>query len=172
MENIFDEYQKLCLLNQYKILRDLAIIRKDEHDEELYDNNVIILQNGFTYNYQDLLEEFSTEMTDEECKLVWDILDLYCVIKYSYKNIQNPSINEYDIYFKGFDGNNEIQLLSYCKFIIFNLHRFCELTENERSDFNSHHEMHNDYKRMVDRWMKMDRPYDLSEEQIKEILDL
>ena len=172
MEKIFDEYQKLSLLNQLKILRDLAILRKDKNDEEIYDNHIMILQNGYTYNYQCLFEEFSPDMTIEECELVWDILDLYCAIKYSYKRIENSSINENDIYFKGFDGNNEIQLLSYCKFIMFNLHRFCELTENGRTDFNSHYEMYYKYTKMIDKWAKMNKPYDLSENQIKDILDL
>ncbi len=171
MEQIFDEYQKLNLLNQFKILRDIASLRKNKHDEELYDNNIKILQYGFTHEYN-LFEEFSTEMTSEQCELVWDILDLYCAMKHSYNTINSESIKESDIYFKGFDGNNESQILSYCEFILFNLNRFCELTENERHDFNSHHEMYNEYKIMVDKWIKMGKHYNLSEKQIIEILGL
>lgn len=172
MKNEFDMYQKLCLTNQYKILRDLAILRNDKHDEELYENNITILQNGFSYDYKKLFNEFSNDMTSEECELVWNILDLYCVMKHSYDKIKNPSIRRDEIYFRGFDGNNEIQLFDYCKFIIFNLSCFCELTEDGKADFNSHCEMYNKYKKMVDKWISIGQPYDLLETQIKGILDL
>ena len=172
MEKELNQVEKLILLNQYKILRDLAVLKKDENDEELYDNNIKILQNGFAHNYTDLTDELSNDMLNEDCELVWDILELYSYINFSFKRLKNSTIKETDIKFIGFDGNNELELRSYCKFIIKDLHRFCELLDSSNDDLNSHHEMFMNYKKMIEKWNDMGKPYELSEEQIIEILGL
>lgn len=167
-----DKTQKLILVNQYKILSDLARLHGDEDEEKSYYNNVELLQHGYSREYEGLFEEISDdELHKEDCDLVWDILELYSYMRSSYKQLENSSLSETDIEFNGFDGNDESKFLAYCNFIIFKLNRFCELTENKK-DFNSHYRVCSKYKKMIERWTEMGKPYNMSEEQIKTILGL
>ena len=46
-----NEYQRLNLLNQYRILHELSILRGDKDGEERYDNYMTILANGYEKEY-------------------------------------------------------------------------------------------------------------------------
>ena len=96
---------------------------------------------------------------------------MYSAIYFSYKKINNPKLTEAQINFDGFDGNNEIKHMNYCKFIINSLGRFAELGENGRKDYNSHSQRCQKYKNMITAWKSMTNPYDLNEDQISIIIN-
>lgn len=172
MKENLTEYQRLNLVNQYKILRDLAIIRKDEFEIEKYDTFVTILTEGYIGEYSNFTEELSNQFPSEESELVWKTLEIYSYIQFSYRKIKHPSFPETKIYFDGFDGNEEGQYYAFCKFILFTLKRFGEFTENGRTDFNSHSNRCQKYRAMVNKWEEMGKPYELSEGDIKKLLCL
>lgn len=165
-----DKLQRLNLINQYSILLDLAILRKDEYMAEQYKQYIKILERGYSGEYYVFLDEISDELSKEDSDLVWDTLQIYSNILNSYKKIRNPKINEDDIRFDGFDGNNEIQYYAFCNFVLFDLKRFCELTEGGQNDFNSHCIRCGKYKNMQQKWISMGKPNELSEDDIKYLL--
>lgn len=164
------EYQRLNLLNQYKILRELAELRNDEDSAKHYDELAIIVSEGYVRDYALLTEELDDEFSKEDCDLVWNTLDLYAAIYFSYKKIANPKIKETDIHFDGFDENEEVRHYHLCKYILLDLNRFGEFTENGRRDFNSHSRRCEIYRSMLDKWEGMGRPYDLSENDIEYLI--
>ena len=85
-------YQRLNLLNQYKILRDLAKIRKDEYDIQYYNNLVKIVAEGYERDYELLTEEIDEEFSKEDCDFVWDTLEMYRAIHDSYYKIKKPTL--------------------------------------------------------------------------------
>ena len=95
---------------------------------------------------------------------------MYSAILLSYQRLANPELQIEDITFDGFDGNNEPDLLNYCMFILFDLEHFAELTANGRNDFNSHSRRREIYRAMLQKWDGMNRPYELTEAQIKELI--
>ena len=103
------EYQRLNLLNQYKILRDLAEMRQDERTAQYYEELATIVAEGYLDSYDQLTQELNEEFPKEDCKLVWDTLRLYSAIYYSFNRLKNPKIKEADFHFDGFDGNNEFR---------------------------------------------------------------
>ena len=169
MEHL-DEFQRLTLINQYSILLDLANLRNDEHSVEKYKQYIKILECGYSGEYSIFLEGLSDEFSKEDSDLVWDILQIYSNIQYSYRKIKNPKIAESKIRFAGFDGNNEIKYYAFCNFVLFDLNRFDELTEGGRCDFNSHCRCCEKYKKMQQKWISMGRPFELSEDDILNLL--
>ncbi|MCX4367853.1 MAG: YfbU family protein [Clostridia bacterium] len=165
-----EKYQRLNLINQYEILLDLAISRKDDYMAEKYKQYIKILESGYVGEYYMLFENISDEFSKEESELVWDILQIYSNIQYSYRKLKNPKITEAQIRFDGFDGNNEICYLAFCEFVLFDLHRFGELQENGRRDFNSHSRRCDKYKAMQEKWIAMDKPFEMSEKDIEYLL--
>ena len=165
-----DNYQRLNLINQYEILLDLAILRKNNDMAEQYKQYIKILEFGYVGEYHMLFEGLVEEFSKEKSELVWDILQIYSNIQYSYRKIKNPKITEDQIRFDGFDGNNEICYLNFCEFILFDLHRFIELQENGRKDFNSHSRRCDRYQAMQKKWIDMKQPLEMTEEEIKYLL--
>ncbi len=166
---IENNFQRLLLLNQYKILRDLAIVRKDERDEELYEERIRTITDGYCGEYNDFFSELKEEFPKEESELVWDIFEIYSHIKFSYSQLENPTLEEEETIFPGFDGNGEADYMVFCNYITNIKHCYCELADG-RTDFNSHSKQCERYRKMRDKWNKMGKPYNMTEEQLKELL--
>lgn len=165
-----EKYQRLNLINQYQILHDLAISREDDYMAKKYEQYLKILEYGYVGEYYMLFDNISDEFSQEESKLVWDILQIYSNIQYSYKKLKNSKLTEAQIRFDGFDGNNEGCYLAFCEFVLFDLDRFSELKENDRRDFNSHSSRCDKYKAMQKKWIAMDKPFEMSEKDIEYLL--
>lgn len=163
-------YERLNLYNQYTILQQLSLLQGNEDEAEYYERAAEIISNGYTREYCMISECINEALPEEDAKLVWDTLEMYSAIYSSYHNIANPSLSSDQVRFPGFDGNYEIDCLCYCKFILFELGRYCEFLENDRTDFNSHIERCNKYRAMLAKWNEMNKPANLSEEQIKQLI--
>ncbi len=159
---------RIILSNQLKILEKLY-----PDEAEYYANHRKAIEYGFRLHYSWIAEHIDDdEMSEEECKEVLDILDMYRAITYSYKKIRSETnIDENEIRFRGFDGNNETKQFSYTNYFINDLGRFKELKfGSEYPDFNSHCPMIEKYRRMLTIWNSYTDKFNLSEEQIKELL--
>lgn len=113
---------------------------------------------GLLFDDQDLPESF---------KFVINVLDMWSFIERAYKELDATQRQELvervgprgnDPRFHGFDGNNETDLMSHCRLLVEDLHRF---TEFEGRDFNSHGPMAARYREM----------YELFEPMRRELLD-
>ena len=80
---------------------------------------------------------------------------MYRTLNNSYRELNEEEKNEinlYDISFKGFDGNEEIDYYMYANFYLEDLGRFDELKESEHYAIDSHRNMVNRYRRMLSLW--------------------
>lgn len=170
MKESLTEYQRVNLLNQYKILRELALIRDDQHMADEYEQLANIVAEGYVIEYDRLTTELSEEMTVDESRFVLNVLDMYSVIYISYQKIKNPKLTMEDIRFDGFDGNEEIYHYSFCKYILLDEHRFPELSAGNRQDFNSHYNRIDIYQEMLNKWEAMGKPRTLNENEIEKLI--
>ena len=161
---------RIILSNQLKILEKLY-----PDEASYYANHRKAIEYGFKLHYSWVAELINDkEMSEEECKEVLDVLDMYRAITYSFKRIKDViDIKPTDIEFHGYDGNTESEQFSYTNYFINDLGRFEELKPSSGyPDFNSHWPMIEKYRRMLKVWKKYSDKNNLSEEQIEELLKL
>lgn len=163
--------QRLFLYNQYLILEKLF-----PEEKEKYSNFRKALMYEFSLEYENMIEFFDEEMTEEKCIEVHDILDMYRALYNSYDRLPDKSLIDKDkIHFDGFDGNNESEQLSYALFLIYDLGKYEKLRDvkNKYDSLNSHSWRLNKYRTMLSVWKSIpseDR-YELNAQQIQEILE-
>lgn len=159
--------ERLLLSNQFRILEKLY-----PEEADYYSSNRTVLERGYKLHYGEIFETFYEEMSEVECKEVVDVLDLYRAITFSYRDLSDKNdINEEEIRFYGYDGNNEIRQYLYAKFFILELDRFQELTDGQKNpEFNSHSPRITKYKNMLIVWKTYGNCRQLTVSQIKEIL--
>lgn len=159
--------ERLIISNQFKILEKLY-----PEDAEYYSTYRKALECGYKLHYEDIFQHFFDEMTEDECKEVIDILDMYRALTYSYRKLNNKeAIEENDIHFDGFDGNNEINQYLYAQYFIIDLNRFSELTYgNKYPELNSHSPRLEKYRKMLAIWKSIDDRHKLNSEQIRMII--
>jgi hypothetical protein len=103
--------ERLQLINQFRILEKLYP-ESAEHYAESRD----IIAHGYTIQYGEVFGEVFDEMDIEECKYVYDVLDLHRVLIASYEGLTDKKgLTAADVCFKGFDGNNESKRLAFAE---------------------------------------------------------
>ena len=160
--------QRLILINQYKILEKLC-----PEDAEMYSQYREIIEGGYTLNYNDLLQMISDDISEEQLREVLDILDMYRWLYFAVSARKN--ISEYknkQIYFPGFDGNEEFVQLKYTMFFIFKLDRYDELKkQNYYGDYNTHCNTLYQYRKMLEKWKSIPDKSKISDEDLKWLID-
>jgi len=144
--------QRELLINQYKILSHL-----DDNYKDLYKNSISILENGYTYEYNNLYNNLLDEISEDDCRYVYNVLSMYRFI-YNYIN-KNPKdkviLDMKYSKFLGFDGNNEGEYMSYTKFLIDDKNLF-EESKNDKYGYNSLHPMKLYYDKMLNVYNSLD----------------
>lgn len=163
--------ERLQLSNQFKILEKLY-----PEDEEYYARNRKAIESGFELHYSWIAEHiYEDTLSQEECKFVLDVLDMYSSFLFSVRQFKEPKeLTESQVIFPGFDGNNETMYMAYTYYFIEDLDRFREIQESTNSNYNSHMRLIPKYRRMILRWneLKVDYTYQLTEENILELLNI
>jgi len=160
--------ERVIIANQLKILEKLY-----PDEAKYYADHRKAIEYGFKLHYSWVAEHIDEdEMSEEECMEVLNVLDMHRSITYSYYRIKEKTdLALDDIRFRGYDGNNETREFSYTNYFITDLGRFDELRFGaEYPDFNSHCPMAGKYQRMLAIWENYPDKFDLSDEQIKELL--
>lgn len=145
------ERQTFLLL--HKVLAHLETDEADYHERM-----VEVLTEGFTIEYEDVFTPYA-ELPKAECKLVFDILDMFRVMKASLKELDAAerdallADHKYTLTFQGFDGNDarEGKMGSYVTFLL-NTDRWTDLREdvNAADAGNSHSRVLGLYQAMLD----------------------
>ena len=105
--------ERVILLNQFRMLAKL-----DPDEKDSYNRHAKALEYGFTNNY-DFLENLSPELSQDDCRLVLQALDLHEAMQTSWAALADKGgIKAQQITYRGFDGNNETQHMSYSQFIV------------------------------------------------------
>ena len=159
----FTDAERIILANQYEIL---GALKNDVHYTKLAE----ALRDGHKWLYDQSFGWVSEVMSDKVAEDVLRILEIYSAMKDSYRDLADKhGIDEGLLEFRGFDGNNESELLHFTR----------ALRENERytmalgaGDLNAHMPMCGIYDRMVAAWDRLGRPeYPYSREAIVSILE-
>lgn len=161
--------ERLIIANQFKILEKLY-----PEEAGYYSNERKAIENGYKFHYEEIIEHLNDEMSEDECREVIDILDMYRALTFSYAKLKDKSgIEEDEIHFNGFDGNNEIKQYFYARYFILDLGRFDELTYGQKfPELNTHWPILDHYRDMLHVWKNIQDRHDLNKEQIRAILDV
>lgn len=157
--------ERLFLQNQYLILEKL-------YPAGGYAEKRAIVENGYTYHYDDLFNSISDkELSIEDCKFVLDVLEMYRGIIFSNRKLKDSALP--DVSFPGFDGNNETELMAYARFFMIDLDRYDEIKEGSGNDFNSHSQMRPRYELMLEKWLAINNEhrYAMSKTALEDLLN-
>lgn len=161
--------ERYIISNQLKILEALF-----PDEASYYAEQRKAVEYGYELHYSWLTENIDDDvLTEDECKEIVEILNMYRAITFSYNKFENKSdIKRDKIRFIGFDGNEETKQYSYVNYFIIDLDRFKELrNDSEYPDFNSHSPMLDRYRKMLQQWKSFSDKNNLTEDQIKSILE-
>jgi len=161
--------ERLAFIYQLRILEALY-----PSEAPYFSQNRTALENGFSLHYGDLSESLNDELSEEQCKEVLDILDMYRAITFGLRELDDGDDlrDHHRAKFIGFDGNNEGQLMAYVRYFIVDLDRYDELKEGKFSSFNSHMPMLPTYQEMLTRWALLDKKHKLSRDDIVAVLGI
>ncbi len=158
--------ERWILSNQFRILEALY---PDEAEELAYRRRA--LENGYELEYTWISEQIYDDrhvMTEEECKEVIEILDMFSFIKRTYDELADKSgIEEFRVRFAGFDGNYETRQLGYAHHFLERGDRFKEI--DRRADLNSHCPVLEPYRHMLAEWNKSKDKYHLTKDDLLRI---
>ena len=164
------QVERLQLANQFEILEKL-----NPQNAECYAEKREILENGYTILYGDVFRTIYEELSMEQCRYVYDVLDMHRDLHYSYEQLADKSgIKPDEIRFRGFDGNNESKLYSFAEY----LKKTGKWQETLVGGLNSHSMITiNLYPKMLDKYRRIkEKRKDrlgitpLSADEIKEII--
>lgn len=164
--------ERLTLLNQFKILNSI-IPQKDQDLDYAY--FIEVLENGYEHEYANVFQKSMAEaMSEEESEFVWQVLNAHRHILLSFHKLQKSGslekLEEDDVMFKGFDGNEDGGHLLYCDFIINKMGRFEEF---RGYDLNTHSSILSRYRDLLRRFdsFPAESRLNLSEQDIMYILN-
>lgn len=157
--------QRLILANQYELM---ALLNPEQaaHFRRLK----TIVQCGFAKELQELDKGFSY-LTEAECKMVRDTLEMYHALQVSYNNLANKSvISEHQTKFIGYCAIREKKFCQYVKFLRETEKLYTDVvfhTEDTDAQFC----MADKYQKMLAAWRACPHEYHLSAEEIRKILN-
>ena len=161
--------ERLLLANQYLILEKLY---PDEADSIKQMRTIV--EKGYELHYNDLNVAITEcRLTEEACREVMDILDMYRALSDSCNRLEEKEgIEKKKIQFDGFDGNDSSGRFFYARFLILSQGRWQEVLEGRPGfDLNSHSSVIEIYRRMLNVWNELGKKFDLTRDEIRQILD-
>jgi len=159
---------RLLLINQYKILSLL-----DSGESDHYKELIEILESGYEIFYPMVDQLISDDMPSEKGKFVLEVLGMYRAIEDLKRIKYNEDISkEHFSFFRGFDGNEETEYMSFTRFLIEIQGKFSEQIQylKDNDNLNSHMQTIDKYSGMLKKWEELGKNYQLTEEQVLEIL--
>lgn len=168
----------------------LGRLDEDEHERKRHQKAIDILENGYTADYGEVMFGLNQQLTETQCRLVWDTLDMYRIIRASlgrFDENARSNFSPYETEFPGFDLNSpeESPLLGYARHLIAD-DRWNDLADRFSSDNdygNSHSPRLANYRAMIACWHQVQRDkrartaggsldwYLLTPEEVEAILD-
>jgi uncharacterized protein len=163
------KFERLVLINQYRILEAVDPENAEDHAS---------IREAIEWGYQSAIDSLFEHVFDglsrEECGLVDNALAVHDALQRSYDALDDKAgIDRSRLEFPGFDGNNETSHMAYAQYVVEREMPIPRFTHVRRSGgtFNSHTPMRSEYQRMIRVWESVGRGYQLTPDQIKQILD-
>ncbi len=169
----YSDQERKILINQFLILKTL-----DPKNSEKYDQDIEILSDGYEVYYESVGYELLPTLSLDVSKEVFDTLTVFQVIDNHIR--ENPADQEvtkhYNAKFQGYDGNNETDHYRFVEFVINTQKKYKALFgQTPNVDLNSHSEMREKYKAMVDTYRRLHKfkntAMEFTKEEILEILN-
>jgi uncharacterized protein len=161
-----NKFERLLLMNQYRILSLL-----DQSNADHYDKLRDALENGYVASYQDdLFAGMLDGLSVEQSAFVLEVMSMYDALQRSYDALDDKQgIEEERTKFPGFDSDYERAHLGYARFVVEREGRFSRL-KSHSPDFIGHTPMLDQYRRMTDLWKLSGNRYELTRDDITAIL--
>jgi uncharacterized protein len=159
---------KLTLVERLLISHQCRILGKLFPDEAAdYDKFREAIEKGFTFHYDDMAQHFYDELSEEHCREVINILDMFSHLKRGYQSLKyKEGIEERDVEFYGFDGNNEPQYIGYVRYLIEREGRFENLKKGSHHGYDSHMPKLGQYRSMLREWERSQDKYKMTKDDI------
>lgn len=162
--------ERYFLSNQLRILEALYPQEADEYAKKRE-----ILESGYEYLYDSGMEyiyEGRDVMSVEECKEVWNTLDMFEGIDRSLENLGRQHDNPSRTKFRGYDGNSESKFMGFAEFTINRERRWTYLPLAEENYFNSHMQLREVYGRMLVEYQQIPHAerYSMSAELLERVI--
>lgn len=177
--------RKTLILGYQLLLATHGDLPADQYDAEDISNAIQALENGYAGEYPQIFAGVDQGLTYDECRLVWDILDMFRVIKYSIRDLgtggwEHTGVIDAEHYgsFHGFDFQIalESRLAGYVAFLV-RTGRWKEQQPVIDTGGNSHSEMLPTYRSMLAEFKPVWRKatsrggrHHLSAEEIRDVL--
>jgi len=165
------KFERYLLANQLQILEALY---PDEAEGFAVQREA--LEHGYEFIYAmhtDHIYDGDDKMTDDECREVWDTMDMFLSIDGSLEKIGRDGFDDQPMTkFVGYDGNNEAKFMSFASYTVKRLKRFTHLPVDKPNYFNSHMPTRDIYGRMLTEWKKIpdSNRFSMSSDQLQQVL--
>lgn len=161
-----DLFQRWLLSNQMEILAKLKPL-----EAHTYERAALVLQRGYELEYQLFARHLNPDvLSDDECMEVLQILSMFDAMRRAREQLGHlGGIEEWQVIFRGFDGNHETTLMAYAQHVCDpkGAPRRFESLGLGRVDFNSHSRMLSSYRRQLDVYRTVQNPAQLSEDEYR-----
>lgn len=157
--------QRLILANQYKLMALL-----DAENAAQYNRLQRIVKGGFELELKEVSKEF-LDLSEEECRIVRETLEMYNALQVSYNNLADKSdISEKRLQFLGYCAVRERKYLNYLQFIADTDSKYQHLLQIE-GGFDAQTPMWDKYGKMLEVLHSCPHEYHLSAVEILNILN-
>ncbi|PJG84225.1 YfbU family protein [Conservatibacter flavescens] len=157
--------QRLILTNQYKLMALL-----EPQNAGKYQRLEAIVKGGFRRELKELDKEFC-DLSEQECQMVLDTLEMYNALNVSYEQLADKSsISELRLQFPGYCAIRERKYLNYLRFITGIEGKYQHVMECEHG-CDSQTPMWDKYSKMLDVLHSCPHEYHLSASEIERILN-
>ena len=156
------ERRRLAMLHEVLALLTATDEEGGGWESQYHRNMVEVLSFGYTAEYYKTFQMIQPEMTDRECSLVHDILEMFTQIERSVEELsdaERASLGEHSdhaLTFRGFDFNNsqESRLASYAHYLIKDgkYESMADRFDAKHERGNSHMPTLATYQRMLSVW--------------------
>jgi uncharacterized protein YfbU (UPF0304 family) len=157
--------QRLILSNQYYLMSQM-----DPENQSKYKRLQTIVERGYGLQMLELNKQFG-EMTEEECREIINIMEMYHAMQESNKMLSEEERNKVDqrrLEFLGFDIASESQLVHYVRFLVESEGLYPQFDKGDHH-FNAQMPMMDKYRRMYTTWRNCPRQYHLSATEFAQI---
>ncbi|UGA55951.1 YfbU family protein [Vibrio sp. DW001] len=159
--------QRLILSNQYYLMSKLR-----PENEAKYSRLQTIVERGYELQMRELDKHFG-KITEEECREVINIMEMYHAMQESNKMLSEADRNNVDqrrLQFLGFDIASEHQLVNYVRFLVDSEGLYPQFEKSDHH-FNAQMPMLEKYARMLTTWRNCPRQYHLSSTEFTQIFN-
>lgn len=155
--------ERLLLANQLRILQMLK-------PNEDYSGRIEIVERGYEHLYVELTGDFLEPLPWSICAEVHEILNMFDALHRSLIKLPDKSgIDIEKARFRGFDAVNEYQHRLYAQFMIEKRESYPE-SKSSKGDYNTRRPILAVYNRMAAEWHAMGRRFDLTRDEVVQII--